>query len=602
MRKEPVLTLFLLIIFCSNLKTQTEANNKVLGVWGHGNNISKSVIKSMPYIHGWNFTFRWRDLEPEKGKYNWKLFDDQIHLAIDNNLYVGFMVHVGQYSPEWIYTKDGVQKVMSVDIKHDIPYFPYYLNPAYQTNYLAMTRAVAEHIKSMPLAVRNKVLFWMSAEGSTGDVTPYKANPTDPQYNISDEQWMTFKTEVWDLMYRFGNSINPKLHILINPANNGRYFNYLLQHFPKVWLKAGSLAHTYQFDDELSYYNRLKTVVRTDNNGLDNRIRAESEEVQKIGWFKQSPQQNNFALVASSLHFGLDILNVRSDIAGMVGGNVYPFQFFNRYAGQRDPKTATGAFCMFRDVLDVADVKRFPEDIYGAINGNDGTVNNKRKIGSVSDDDDTKIRRTKNISSARIQNILKEFTAYGARNGTTAAEDKIIYKDDSQLDAKLRKENLRSDLTDKYFNDIGINLVSGNYYRFLEQYSPNTTSRAYWRVGPINQPYGRYARGFDHQNGMSEMFFALDKNFFSNNNTPHQIKISVTYFDKGHGDWALNFYNGKTKAEAFRVRCTNTSRWITKTVKLSADLSKKLEHLNDFSLKYLSGDNTMFSMIEIVRS
>jgi hypothetical protein len=38
------------------------------------------------------------------------------------------------------------------------------------------------------------------------------------------------------------------------------------------------------------------------------------------------------------------------------------------------------------------------------------------------------------------------------------------------------------------------------------------------------------------------------------------------------------------------------------TVKLSADLSKKLEHQNDFSLKYLSGDNTMFSMIEIVRS
>jgi hypothetical protein len=252
--------------------------------------------------------------------------------------------------------------------------------------------------------------------------------------------------------------------------------------------------------------------------------------------------------------------------------------------------------------LDVADVKRFPEEIYGAINGNDGTVNNKRKIGSVSDDDDTKIRRTKNISSARIQNILKEFTAYGARNGTTAAEDKIIYKDDSQLEAKLRKENLRSDLTDKYFNDIGINLVSGNYYRFLEQYSPNTTSRAYWRVGSINQPYGRYARGFDHQNGMSEMFFALDKNFYSNNNTPHQIKISVTYFDKGHGDWALNFYNGKTKAEAFRVNCNNTSRWITKTVKLSADLSKKLEHQNDFSLKYLGGDNTIFSMIEIVRS
>jgi hypothetical protein len=601
MKKKLILISIFLSVLFNTSKAQTEANSKVLGMWGHGNKISKSIIKSMPFIHGWNFTFYWRDLEPQKGKYNWKLFDDQIHLAIDNNLYAGFMVWVGQFSPEWVYTKDGVQKVTFVDIKHDIPYFPYYLNPAYKADYMAMLKAVSEHVKGLPTVVKSKILFWMSAEGSTGDVTPYKADPIDEKYNISDEQWMTFKTDVWDFMYRFGNSINPKLHILINPANNGKYFNYLIQHFPTVWLKAGSLAHTYQFDDELAYYNRLKEVVRPDNNGLDNRIRAESEEVQKTGWFKQSPQQNNFALVASCLHFGLDILNIRSEIPDMAGGNLYPFLFFNKYAGQRDPATATGAFCMFRDVLDVADTKRFPEDVYGALNTNDG-ANNKRKKGSVNDDDDTKIRRAKNISPVRRQNILKEFAAYGAKNGTTPEEDKVVYKDDEKLEVKLRKENLRSDLTDKYFNDIGINLVPGNYCRFLEQYSPNTTSRAYWRVGPVNQPYGRYARGFDHENGMSEMFFALEKSFYSNNNAPHQVTISVTYFDKGNGEWTFNYYNGKTRAEAYRVHCGNTNRWITKTVTLSADLSKKLEHNTDFSLKYSAGDNTILSMMEIVRS
>ncbi len=46
----------------------------------------------------------------------------------------------------------------------------------------------------------------------------------------------------------------------------------------------------------------------------------------------------------------------------------------------------------------------------------------------------------------------------------------------------------------------------------------------------------------------------------------------------------------------------NTNRWITKTIDLDdASTNKKLEHNADFSLKYLSGDNTIFSMIEVVR-
>jgi hypothetical protein len=88
-------------------------------------------------------------------------------------------------------------------------------------------------------------------------------------------------------------------------------------------------------------------VVKPNNNGMTNRFRGESEEVQKIGWFRQSPQQNMFSIVASCLHIGLDVLNVREEIMGQVGNTEYPFRFFNQYAGQRDPATANGAFSGF---------------------------------------------------------------------------------------------------------------------------------------------------------------------------------------------------------------------------------------------------------------
>lgn len=601
MKKYPVIIFIFFCNFLGRSIAQNSTNSNVLGVWGHGNNVSKSIIKSMPFIHGWNFTFYWRDLEPEKGKFNWKLFDDQIKIPIDNNLNVGFMVWVGQFSPEWVYEKDGVQKVYFNDKLHNDAYYPYYMNPAYKADYFAMMRAVADHIKGMRLPIRSKITFWMSAEGSTGDETPYKAVPLDSQFNISDKDWTEYKHEAWSFMYNFGNSIQPKLNILINPANSGKYFDYITTNFPHAWLKAGSLAHTYKFDGELAYYDRLKKVVRPDNNGLDNRIRGESETVQSIGWFMQSPQQNNFSIITSSLHIGLDILNVRADIESLTGNNTYPFQFFNKYAGQRDPATATGAFCVFRDVLDASDTKRFPETKYGKV------ITKSRKNKKEKDEDaaanagnGSPIPRQNEISEDRVQKILKEFEPYGAKNGTTPEEDLIVYKGDDKRPAKIRKENLRRDLQDKYNDDFGTDLVPGNYFRFLEQYSPNTTSRGYWRIGPIDQPFGRFARGFDHSNGMSEMFFSLDKNFYGDK-AEHTITLSVTYFDKGNGSWSLNYYKGKNKVEAYKIGCKNTRRWVTKTVTITATIAKMLDHNTDFSLKYISGNDTIFGLIETNR-
>ncbi len=598
-----LLSLFLSSFSVVAQKAETE-NLLPLGTWGHGNSISSSIIKSMPFIRGWNFTFRWRDLEPKKGNFNWKLFDDQLKIAANNNLYVGFMVHVGQASPEWIYTEDHVPKVTTEDKKHDFPYFPYYLDAAYKADYMNMLKAVAEHVKSLKPELRNKILFWMSAEGSTGDVTPYKGVVNDLKYDITEEQWLDFKKDAWKFMYDFGQSLNPQLNILINQANNGMYFDYLVKNFPAVWFKAGSLAHTYQFDDELDYYKRLQRVVKPNNNGMTNRFRGESEEVQKIGWFRQSPQQNMFSIVASCLHIGLDVLNVREEIMGQVGNTEYPFRFFNQYAGQRDPATATGAFCILRDVLDVADTERFPESEFGKLNAGDNKKARKANAANSTMDDgeETKKIRSKAVPSERKQNILNAFSTYGAKNGPSPEVEKMIYKNDNNLEAKLRKENLRSDLQDKYNYDLGINLIPNNYIRFLTQYSPNTTSRGRWRIGPINQPYGRYARAFDHASGMTEMFFSLDKHFFSKNNEPHKLQVKVVYFDKGKGEWSYNYYNGKSKVEKYKVRCTNTNRWIVKTIDLDDVYSnKKLEHDTDFSLKYLSGDDTIFTMIEVVK-
>jgi hypothetical protein len=201
-------------------------------------------------------------------------------------------------------------------------------------------------------------------------------------------------------------------------------------------------------------------------------------------------------------------------------------------------------------VLDIADTDRFPESEFGKL---ETTFSKKAKKdnatnSAMDDKEETKKVALKAVVSERKQNILNAFLAYGAKNGPSAEVEERIYKNDPDLEPKLRKENLRSDLQDKYNYDIGINLISNNYERFLTQYSPNTTSRGRWRIGPVDQPYGRYARAFDHANGMNEMFFALDKNFFAKNNEPHKLQVKLVYFDKGNGQWSFNYHNGKNRS------------------------------------------------------
>lgn len=587
MRKTISKTITALLLAGATLSASAQKTPQpVFGTWGHGQEISPIILRGMPFIRGWNFTFAWRDIEPEKGKFNWKTFDEQLKMAADNGLYIGFMIWVGQNSPEWIYTQDGVPKVEVNDDKHDWPYFPYYFSEAYKADYHNLLAQTFAHLRQLPAGLRSKVLFWMSAEGTTGDESPYKGTVADAQYDIPMSDWAEFKKGVWSYLYSEGKKMNPQLNILINQANNGMYLDWLLQNTPDAWFKAGSLAHTYSFTRELDYYNRLKPLMRPANNGMTNRFRSESEELQQLGWFQQSPAQNTFALVSSALTIGLDMMNVRKNAVAEAEGD-YSFNFFNRYAGQRDPATAPGAFCVLRDVLDVADTLRFPVAVYGPVAGG------KR----------AELRQPRDVNPARIQAIVQAFAAQGAQAGPSAETEQRIYADDASRPAKLRKNNLRPDLQDKYNSDIGINLLPDNYGRFLTQWNPNGTSKGYWRVGPVAQPYGRYARGFDHAAGMNEMWFALDPYFYGSGSGAHKVKLSIAYFDKGKGSWSLHYAGPSgTNTEACRVQCRNSGKWVVKEIELANfSAAHTLEHGADLSLRYESGDDTLFSLLELTR-
>lgn len=617
--------------------------NNMWGVWG-GGELSDADMAKYSFFKGWYIVYQWKKLEPQKGKFDWNYFDSQMKFAADNNLSIGFMVWVGPHSPQWLF-ENGVPLV-STQTKKKKAEFPYYLNKFYKDRYYNMLKEVADHVQKMPPEIRKKVVMWMSAEGSTGDVTPYKGYPNDSKYNINEQQWFDYKKEVWTYMYKMCQSFSPRINLLVNQGNSGQYYEWLTGNLPKVWMKAGNISHTYQFNGEQEYYSRLKKLEdKIAEDSLANRLRGEITVQGK--WFNQNESWNMYALLSSALHFGLDIFNTAPKYL-QNPADTTTFQFFNFYAGQKVASKSPGAFCVLKDALDAADTKRFPESTYGPVIDPAKMASYTKELQRKSkkdysdeeddDGDDEGINasnvKNDNLSAVRVNKILAEFAPYGAKRGDmadideTGTEDteadkpaKTTNRSGKPISAKRQEklEKIGSKQSGKggnekgtayqkkreanmVINDIGVNLIPDNYYRFLTQYSPNTTSRGYWRVGPGDQPYGRFARGFDAKNGMTEMFFTLDKNFFKGSLTAQKVGIKIIYLDKGNGEWSLNYYDGSGKKEAYKVKCGNSGGWITKTVTVDAVFAQKLEHGCDVSIKYLSGDNTIFNSIEIIRN
>ena len=189
--------------------------------------------------------------------------------------------------------------------------------------------------------------MWMSAEGSTGDLTPYKGAPNDSKYNITDKQWFNFKKDVWTYLYKVCQSENPRINLLVNQGNSGQYFNWLVTNLPNVWMKAGNVSHTYQFNGELEYYNRLKKLeAKIEQDSFSSRLRGEIT-VQGT-WFNQNESWNMYALLTSALHFGLDIFNtIPKFLQNPI--DTITFNFFNFYAGEKVARKSPGAFCVLRD-------------------------------------------------------------------------------------------------------------------------------------------------------------------------------------------------------------------------------------------------------------
>ena len=213
-------------------------------------------------------------------------------------------------------------------------------------------------------------------------------------------------------------------------------------------------------------------------------------------------------------------------------------------------------------MLDSADTVRFPECAYG---------------------------KATQSNAERVKKIESEFKKYGAKVG--------------DLDAATSLKGPNYLLDAKAMNDVGFGLIARNYGRFITQIDANQTSVGLWRVGPVDQPYGRYARAFENSSGRNRLYFDLDDAFLPQK-AKAPITLKIIYLDQGAGKFSIRYDSSSNPDKiAATVTKTNSGKWVEKNITIAdGAFANKGPRNSDFSLVNEDGEDDVFHMIEITKS
>jgi len=532
-----------------------------------GWNTSEVTPQSHPLIKGVPLILKWNQLEPTPGKFK---FDEEIRnkleLAGKYNFYTFLMVWVAPNAPHWLY-ENGIPEVeMTKTIdplgKPRNVTFQYYLDEDYIRYYHRMHTELGKYLQSLPENLRKRVLYVQSAEGSTGDGQPYKGDPLDSKYNITEDQWNEFRIEAWSVMKKAlsnakGELITP---ILVNyDANTEKEYNWLINNMPVIGLKNGMFSHGYHISDTKTRLESWRSFhQKAAEKGIEMFSRGEQDGEWKVyGWSTKNTQQAFYWSGIFATYCGLDMWNVPADAAT---GNDHKdgINFFNKYAAQHNPIKANAAFCALRKGLDAADSITYPAHVYGKYD-------------------------RKNID--RYLKIAEAYGKFGAYQG-----------DPEKATGGGMVNRKRMD-----YNDVGWGISDGNYYRFIDQIDAEATSDGWWHVGPQESIYGRFARSIKIKDGKGGMYFDVNDDFAK---TCKNVEIRIVWLDKGAGEWSVQ-YNSKKKSDKtlLTIKNSNTGKWMEKTVPVTdAVFANKGERKSDISITTNSNETSVFHLLEVTKT
>jgi hypothetical protein len=548
------------------------------GVWDRGDTFDP---RQYPFLKGLAFNQEWADIEKRPGVFDWSGLDRAMASAVERNQFIYLSLGVGPDAPEWIYTK-GVPAVKTDNQIHDSwPVYPFYPSPAYRSFFQRLITEFGKHIRNYPKEQQERIAFIQVKTGCTGDECAYKGDVLEKKYDlpVQSPEWREFRLWVFDVFVKNFQRIpgQPQISLLFNnvapddDAAGGRGFaiewDWVMANAQGgLGIKIAGSGRGHHLSGERSKIETWQPRLVAAK-GTPLFARSEMDQTWRRAWYQLNVPLSFYWGALTGLQGGQSIWDVSASAmeACKEQGFDYSFHFFNRYAGQVRPETATGAFCALHKGLDAADTTAYPEAEFG-----------KASPGNV----------------ARMEKIVAAYSKYGA-----AVDDR----------SALLLGQVRQRDTQRGFNDVGWDIWPDNYGRFLSQIDADATSIPLWRVGgPITNKasiYSRFARGFEHASGKDALYFKLHEGF-SQGSEPKVMSLTVVWYDGTAGStWKLDYDAGPAGMKtAHTVTGKGDQQWHHETVTVEdAVLRQGGIKGADFALVNTDDKDDIFSLIEVHR-
>ncbi|MCK5172335.1 MAG: T9SS C-terminal target domain-containing protein, partial [Planctomycetes bacterium] len=573
-----IVALAVMSMLLTKLSPTASAQSAVLleayGVWDRSNGGYDPADPDYDYLLALVSGSTWEDIQPvSSGHFDWSATQADLQLAYDRGQMLYLSINPGPDAPQWVYD-NGVPKVTTLNGKDKWPWYPYYQDPNYITFFHDLIDEYGTFLRTQPQHLLERIAFVQVKTGCTGDEAPYKGSVIDPQYEISNAQWLDFRLNAFEkfrLAFLTGSEPNiPLLFNNIDSSSNPQEWNWIITNIGSGFgFKGSAYVRGHHLTGARTFTEKWKRYT-VNPQGLELFSRAEMDQTWKNPLYQINESLGFYWGAISGLNTGLCVWDVTSSAVDQAVVNPPiqdTFRFFNKYAGQVYPATSTRAFIAMHEGLDSSDTVKFPEAAYGSAS----KTNQSRYTAICSDP----------VYAAR--GALME-DLYAATKGQ-------VYQRSSQTG----------------YNDAGWEIWPTNYSRFITQVDPDNESIGLFRIGgtittgsPI---YSRFARAFENSSGKNAMYFKLVDGFF--NWPAGEVAVTVIYYDDISGStWDFKYDAGVGNFKtAYTVTCTGSDTWKTKTVTIpDAVMLNNGPSGSDFALINGDGLDDIFHLVEIERT
>ncbi|MGL5318089.1 MAG: hypothetical protein ACRC9Q_05280 [Bacteroidales bacterium] len=550
------------------------------GVWNRGEVKKAKYNQDADYFLGTEASTSWSKIQPAgPDKFDFSVYQEAIDKAAKDGKVLKLSINVGPDAPMWIYDH-GVPMVLChphVAPKEQFPNFPYYLDEDHKKYYFKLIREFAAFLRNQPAQKRKAISFVQVKTGCTGDECAYKGEPKSNDQKISKSEWLKFRLESFEVYKDAFNNPDKNntepitlLFNAVDPEKNKTEYAWLNHKIdPQIGygIKGSAYMRGHHLTGEKSFKEKWLPFL-VNPKGMKLFSAAEMDQTWQKHLYNINPILGFYWGALGGLNTGLSSWNISKSACEYA--EVTPevqdiFRFFNKYAGQIYPATATAGYSVFHEGLNSANTTKFPEAKYG---------------------------------EAKEKNIERY---------VAICNDPVYAKRGARMDhpkgATLGQVRQRDSQTG--YNDAGWDIEEGNYERWVNQIDPDKTSIGLFRVrGTIDTKssmYDRFARSFESATGKNTMYFRFDKEMFPKG-APKSLKFTITWLDKLSGsNWQL-VYTGKDgkKKTALTVTGKGDNTWKKEVVTINdALVNGKGDRGSDFMFVNTDKKDDIFHGVEV---